>query len=83
MVIFIKIFLDHKILTQVFKNFILSSGLKFNKVEIEINLEKENSNCFILSGLSLNEDEHQEIKTQINHLAPNCKSYQKIKNVLD
>ena len=28
-------------------------------------------------------DEHQEIKTQINHLAPNCKSYQKIKNVLE
>ena len=27
--------------------------------------------------------EHQEIKTNINHLAPNCKSYQKIKNVLE
>ena len=27
--------------------------------------------------------EHQEIKTRINHLAPNCKSYQKIKNVLE
>ena len=46
-------------------------------------LNKENSNCFILSGLSLRKDEHQEIKTQINHLAPNCKSYQKIKNVLE
>ena len=33
--------------------------------------------------MNLNEGEHQEIKTQINHLAPNCKSYQKIKNVLD
>ena len=66
-----------------YQKLILSSGLKFNKVEIEINLEKENSNCYILSGLSLNEEEHQEIKTQINHLAPNCKSYQKIKNVLE
>ena len=28
-------------------------------------------------------EEHQEIKTQINHLSPNCKSYQKIKNVLE
>ena len=66
-----------------YQNFILSSGLKFNKTEIDMNLEKENSNCFILSGLCLGQDEHQEIKTQIKHLAPNCKSYQKIKNVLE
>ena len=66
-----------------YQNFILSSGLKFNKIEINMNLEKENSNCFILSGLSLGKEEHQEIKTRINHLAPNCKSYQKIKNVLE
>ena len=66
-----------------YQSFILSSGLKFNKIEININLEKENSTCYILSGLSLGKDEHQEIKTRINHLAPNCKSYQKIKNVLD
>ena len=66
-----------------YQNFILSSGLKFNKIEIDINLKKENSNCFILSGLCLGKEEHQEIKTQINHLAPNCKSYQKIKNVLE
>ena len=65
------------------QNFILSSGLKFNKIEIDINLEKENSNCFILSGLCLGDREHQEIKTRINHLAPNCKSYQKVKNVLE
>ena len=30
----------------------------------------------------LNKDEHQEIKTRINHFVPNCKSYQKVKNVL-
>ena len=66
-----------------YQNFILSSGLKFNKIEINMNLEKENSNCYILSGLSLGKEEHQEIKTLINHLAPNCKSYQKIKNVLE
>ena len=66
-----------------YQNFILSSGLKFNKIEIDINLEKENSNCYILSSLCLSKAEHQEIKTQVNHLAPNCKSYQKIKNVLE
>ena len=63
-------------------HFILSSGLVFNKIDQNISLTKENSNCFILSGLCLGKNEHQEIKTQINHLAPNCKSYQKIKNVL-
>ncbi len=66
-----------------YQSFILSSGLKFNKIEINMNLEKENSTCYILSGLSLGKNEHQEIKTRINHLAPNCKSYQKIKNVLE
>ena len=66
-----------------YQNFILSSGLEFNKIEQNINLSKENSTCFILSGLNLSKNEHQEIKTKINHLVPNCKSYQKIKNVLD
>ncbi len=66
-----------------YQNFILSSGLKFNKIEVDVNLEKENCNCFILSGLCLDSGEHQEIKTRINHLAPNCKSYQKVKNVLE
>ena len=66
-----------------YQNFILSSGLKFNKIEIDMILEKEKSSCHILSGLNLSKEEHQEIKTQINHLAPNCKSYQKIKNVLE
>ena len=28
-----------------FQNFILTSGLKFNKVEIDMNLKKENSSC--------------------------------------
>ncbi len=66
-----------------YQNFILSSGLKLNKIEIDMKLKKENSNCYILAGLCLGKDEHQEIKTRINHLAPNCKSYQKIKNVLE
>ena len=29
-----------------------------------MNLEKENSNCHILSGLNLKKGEHQEIKTK-------------------
>ena len=66
-----------------YQNFILTSGLKFNKSEIEVNLNKEKSKCSILSALNITENEHQEIKTRINHYAPNCESYQKIKNVVN
>ena len=66
-----------------YSNFIFSSGLKFNKLDIECDLIGENANCNIFSGLFLKQKEHQEIKTCINHLSPNCKSYQKVKNVLN
>ena len=65
-----------------YSNLIFSSGLKFNKLDIECDLVGEKAKCNILSGLFLNKDEHQEIKTRINHLFPNCKSFQKVKNVL-
>ena len=65
-----------------YSNLIFSSGLKFNKLDIQCDLIGEKVNCNILSGLFLNRGEHQEIKTCVNHLFPNCKSYQKIKNVL-
>ena len=66
-----------------FENYLLSSGLKFNKIDIEINLNEENSNTSVFSALNLMNNEHQEIKTRINHNAPNCHSFQKIKNVLN
>ena len=66
-----------------FENYFLSSGLKFNKLDIEINLNEENSNSSVFSALNLINKEHQEIKTRINHNAPNCNSYQKVKNVLN
>ena len=63
-------------------NLIFSSGLKFNKLDIECDLMEDNCKCNILSALFLKKNEHQEIKTLVNHLAPNCKSNQKVKNVL-
>ncbi len=66
-----------------FENYFLSSGLKFNKFDVEINLNEENSNSSVFSALNLINKEHQEIKTRINHNAPNCNSYQKVKNVLN
>ena len=62
---------------------IFSSGLKFNKLDIECDLNGSNAKCDILSALFLNKNEHQEIKTCINHLAPNSESYQRVKNVLN
>ena len=76
-------FLKNKLsLNSTYSNLIFSSGLKFNKFDIECDLVDKNSSCNILSALFLNKDEHQEIKTRINHLAPNCKSFQSVKNVL-
>jgi len=66
-----------------YSNLIFSSGAKFNKLDIECDLVEEKSKCNILSALYLNENEHQEIKTRINHLSPNCKSYQRVKKVLN
>ena len=64
-------------------NLIFSSGLKFNKIDIECDLVEKDCKYNILSALFLNGDEHQEIKTCVNHLAPNCKSYQRVKKVLN
>ena len=66
-----------------YENYNLSSGLKFNKVDIEADLNKENGVCNIYSALNLINDDHQEIKTRINHNTANCKSNQKIKYVLN
>ena len=64
-------------------NYILSTGLKLNKFDIEINLNEEHAKSSIFSALSLGSEEHQEIKSSINHNFKNCQSYQKIKNVLN
>ena len=66
-----------------FSTFIFLSGLKFNKLDLVFDLKGKNSECNLQSASFLDRDDHQEIKTKINHLAPNCKSYQKVKNVLE
>ena len=66
-----------------YNQLLFSSGLKFNKLDLEADLLGEDAECNIQAGLYLNKNQHQEIKTRINHLAPNSRSYQKIKNVLN
>jgi Fe-S cluster assembly protein SufD len=64
------------------ENFIFSTGSKFIKNEINCNLNDEYSSAFINGIINLTNSQHHEIKTNINHLAENTKSYQLIKSVL-
>ena len=65
------------------ESFILSSGSSFFKNEINCNLKGEYSSAFINGIFSLSKDKHHEIRTTINHLTENTKSYQLVKSVLD
>tara|TARA_B100001142_G_scaffold208601_1_gene206744 strand:- start:4846 stop:6093 length:1248 start_codon:yes stop_codon:yes gene_type:complete len=65
------------------ETFILSTGSKFMKNEINCNLNKEYSSAFINGVINLEKSKQHEIKTNINHLAENTKSYQLIKSVLN
>ena len=65
------------------ETFILSSGSNFFKNEINTNLKGKYSSAFVNGIFSLNKDKHHEIRTIINHLTENTKSYQLIKSVLE
>ena len=65
------------------ETFILSSGSNFFKSEINCNLKGEYSSAFVNGIFSLNDNKHHEIRTIINHLIENTKSFQLIKSVLE
>ena len=65
------------------ETFIFSSGSNFSKNEIKCNLNGEYSSAFVNGIFSLNDKQHHEIRTVINHLVENTKSYQLIKSVLE
>ena len=65
------------------ENFILSSGSRFIKNEINCKLNDEYSSAFINGIINLRDKQHHEIKTNVNHLSENTKSYQLIKCVLN
>ena len=64
------------------ETFILSSGSNFFKNEVNCNLKGEYSSAFVNGIFSLKENQQHEIRTTINHLVKNTKSYQLIKSVL-
>ena len=67
---------------SVSETFIFSSGSNFSKNEIKCNLNGEYSSAFVNGIFSLNDKQQHEIRTVINHLVENTKSYQLIKSVL-
>ena len=73
--------IEHDV-NSVSETFILSSGSSFLKNEINCNLKGEYSSAFINGIFSPNTNQQHELKTTINHLAENTKSYQLIKSVL-
>ena len=65
------------------ETFILSSGSNFFKSEVNCNLKGEHSSAFVNGIFSLDKNKHHEIRTIVNHLTENTKSYQLIKSVLE
>ncbi len=66
-----------------FENFILSYSSSFFKSDIECELQSNHSSGFINGAIYVSDNQHHEIKTNINHIGETTKSYQKIKSVLN
>ena len=64
------------------ETFIFSAGSNYFKNEINCNLGGEYSSAFINGIFSLKNDQQHEIRSIVNHLVENTKSYQLIKSVL-
>jgi len=67
---------------SVFENFLFSSGSSFVKNEIHCNLLESFSSCFVNALMFLSNQQHHELKTNINHKNEHCKSSQLVKSVL-
>ena len=67
---------------SVSETFILSAGSSYFKNEVNCNLKGEYSSAFVNGVFSLKENQQHEIRTTVNHLVENTKSYQLIKSVL-
>ncbi len=67
---------------SVSETFILSAGSDYFKNEVNCNLKGKYSSAFVNGIFSLKENQQHEIRTTINHLVENTKSYQLIKSVL-
>ena len=64
------------------ETFIFSAGSNYFKNEINCNLSGEYSSAFINGIFSLRNNQQHEIRSTVNHLVENTKSFQLIKSVL-
>ena len=64
------------------ETFIFSAGSNYFKNEINCNLGGEYSSAFINGIFSLRNNQQHEIRSTVNHLVENTKSFQLIKSVL-
>jgi len=64
------------------ENCLISGGSDFVKNDIICNLKEEFSSAFVNGILQLNGNQQHEIRSTINHLSENTKSYQLIKSSL-
>ena len=64
------------------ENFIITQGSEYSKNEISCNLIEPYSSAFVNGIINLNNQKKHEIRSKINHIAPNTKSYQLIKCIL-
>ena len=67
---------------SIFENFLLSSGASFVKNEIHCDLLESFSSCFVNALIFLRNQQHHELKTNVNHRYEHCKSSQLVKSVL-
>jgi len=67
---------------SVFENFLLFSGSSFLKNEIHCNLLGSYASCFLNGLILLSNEQHHELKTNVNHRYEHCKSSQLVKSVL-
>jgi len=67
---------------SIFENFLFSSESSFIKNEIHCDLLESFSSCFVNALIFLSNQQHHELKTNINHRHEHCKSSQLVKSVL-
>ena len=67
---------------SIFENFVFSSGSSFLKNEIHCDLLESFASCFINGLIFLSNEQHHELKTNVNHRYEHCKSSQLVKSVL-
>jgi len=65
---------------SIFENFLFSAGSSFIKNEIRCDLVETFSSCFINALIFLKNQQHHELKTNVNHKQENCKSSQLVKS---